>query len=106
MVLLLMPLTRYSPPGCTSVVASVPIHCTIFSGSVRKANTLARGAAIWVSRWTTNDSGIENLTGRWRGGGCNPHENICRRGELPSADVDDNEWSLPHDRLMQLSSTL
>src|SRR5439155_19786862 len=79
---------------------------TIFSGAVRKAEALGHGAASWVSRWTTNGSGIENLTGRWQGGGCNPHENICRRGDLPSADVDDNEWSLPHDRLMQLSSTL
>src|SRR5882672_7077853 len=100
-----MPLTRYSPPGCASVAASVPIHCKIFSGSVRKANTLARGGAIWVSRWTTNDSGIKNLTSHWHGGGYNPHENICRREDLPSAE-DDNQWSLPHDRPMQLSSTL
>jgi hypothetical protein len=81
------------------VVASVPIHCTILSGSVRKANTLARGAAMWVSRWTTNDSVIENLVGRWH------DANICPRDDLPSG-VDDNEARLPHDRPMKLCSTL
>ena len=34
-----------------------------------------------------------------------PHENISPREDLPSADGD-NETSLPHDRAMQLSSTL
>ena len=38
--------------------ASAPIQLTIFSGSVRKANTVAGGAAIWVSRRTTKDSVI------------------------------------------------
>ena len=31
---------------------------------VSAVNTLARGAAICVSRWTTNASGIENLVAR------------------------------------------
>src|SRR5712692_2968687 len=34
-----------------------------------------------------------------------PHANICPREDLPSA-VDDNEAPLPHDRPMQLCSTL
>src|SRR4051812_27579502 len=54
---------------------------------------------MWVSRWTTNDSVIENLVGRWH------DADICQREDLPSA-VDDNDAPLPHDRPMKLCSTL
>ena len=46
-------------PGCVAVVASAPIQLMIFSGSVRKAKTVAGGAAIWVSRRTTSCSFID-----------------------------------------------
>src|SRR3954447_24800733 len=41
--------TRKTPPGRGSSVASAPIHWTIFSGSVKKPNTVSGSAAILTS---------------------------------------------------------
>jgi len=49
------------PPGCGSTVASVPHPAQNLSGSVRKAKTVAGGAAIWTSRRTTSGSVIGSL---------------------------------------------
>ena len=40
------------------------IQRRIFSGSVRKAKTVAGGAATWTSRWTNSGSVIGSLVGR------------------------------------------
>src|SRR5437773_7998 len=49
------------------MLACVPIQRRIFSGSVRKAKTVAGGAAIWTSRRSTNGSGIGSLLRQERG---------------------------------------
>src|SRR3954447_13701607 len=54
----------------------------IFSGSVRKAKTLARGAAMWVSRRTKSASFIGNLPGDGHAGRVQPAENIGWRQRL------------------------
>src|SRR6267142_3770020 len=41
--------SRKAPPGRGSSVASAPIHWTIFSGSVKKPNTVSGSAAILTS---------------------------------------------------------
>src|SRR3954449_4084575 len=41
--------SRKTPPGRGSSVASAPIHWTIFSGSVKKPNTVSGSAAILSS---------------------------------------------------------
>src|SRR5436309_16113430 len=47
-------LTAYWPPGHGSRTASVPIHRTIFAGSVRNSNTTDGGAAMLISRSTSS----------------------------------------------------
>src|SRR5437667_7556172 len=47
-------LTAYWPPGHGSSTASMPIHRTIFAGSVRNSNTTDGGASILISRSTSS----------------------------------------------------
>src|SRR5579871_2663221 len=44
---------RNTPPGLASRVASCPIHCNSFSGSVKKGNIVSGRAAMWICRSMT-----------------------------------------------------
>src|SRR5439155_14084066 len=54
-------LTAYWPPGHGSSTASMPIHRTIFAGSVRNSNTTDGGASILISRSTSSALAFASL---------------------------------------------
>src|SRR5262245_3895303 len=97
------------PPGCGSIVASVPIQRRILSGSVRKAKTVEGGAAIRTSRRSVSGSGIGGLLGP---GSCGSRLGPCTAPVRPlihsevglscNPDGDDSRLSQPHDACMQL----
>src|SRR5580693_2940039 len=84
----------------------------IFSGSVRKAKTVAGGAVMWVSRRTTSGSVMGKLLGIFDGAhGIHPSLKhiVARSWTCPktgSRPAGDNAAPRPHDRDMQLPSTL
>src|ERR1700751_3651611 len=79
-------------------MASAPIQLMIFSGSVRKAKTVAGGAAIWVSRRTRSGSVIRVSQGC---ASVPPTIAPNRSGSGVTKRARDR-----HDGLMQLSPTL
>jgi len=99
------PLQEVQPrPGC--ILPSrprCPIHCTIFSGSVRKANTLARRRRRSGSRAGPQNDSEASKTSRFIGirGVCN-RANICRRGKFYQGADGDMNCPCHRGRTMQL----